>query len=178
MTYDVVLHLGATVGLDRLTGNLGLLDALRVRRRARETLGSGALDFSLGEIRRIAREVPRPQRARMRTLLGGRLFGKWGRPPSLSGVDMSRVGMPFGARVTVATRDGRSLTRERLLPRGSSRAGDLEEVARAKWRREAEPLGLARIEGLLGAADRLESVEPLELLEMASLERPAEPGQP
>ncbi len=170
-TADTIVHLAGRLGPDRLAGNLGLWDWLAVRRRSRELLGPGALDLGLREGLRLHRELPAVQRARLRGLLFRRLAARPGGAPSLAGADMGQVGLPFGARVSVGLRSGRTITREKLFPRGSPLAGDLDEVAREKWRREAiEPLGAARTARVEALAADLARTPPGELLEAAARE--------
>jgi 2-methylcitrate dehydratase PrpD len=169
MTLDFMGDLERTIGLSRVLGGIPVRAFARAARRMAGRLGVRAEGGSAGLLA-SARGLSVARMARLAALLRAAL--RRGGPRGLEGVDMAKVGLAFAARVTVRTAEGEAVTAERTIPSGAARAGDIEAVAVAKWRREAAALGERRVEEVLSLARSLESAGPRALLDAATAPAP------
>jgi 2-methylcitrate dehydratase PrpD len=93
----------------------------------------------------------------------------------LSGADLSKFEMSFGATVTVVLDDGRRLEREQAVPLGAAGRPRREtgEIVESKFAREAEEtLGRDRARRAAALAGRLETASAEEVRELMACLRP------
>lgn len=140
-TLEFAQHFIKSVAYFKAGNHLGLSDFADIRRRARRQYKDES-GLSSGELMSMIRHLPPEMRKGIRKALlhwlGGESKGP-GKPYDLGDYDLSKVTLPFAARVQLETSDGRQWKAEQRIPFGA--AGHPPEMiqrdARRKFEKEA-----------------------------------------
>ncbi len=148
-------------------GHLRIGDLTRVRKELKGSRGGTPLRLG-----RFFKDTEPEERGFLTGDVWGRLKGLAGlsrpAPFDLGQVDFDKFRFPFGARVTLATRDGEILSAEQAIPFGASGSGRYLEIPAEKYHAEAaRRQGKAARERLVKLVGEAESHPLSEIVEAA-----------